>query len=358
MNQEFALTAYKSLYDIDAQTPLKLTWEGLVDLFGTHARHAQKDLSPGFGPYRLRDVEPPEICRRHTKDKTGQHRCDALVEALTLAVFDVDTGTEADVAALEVRLKAAGYAYLLYSSYSYGPAKAAYRLVLPLKAPVSQRRWPSLRTTLLHRFAIPADPKKCSGASHFYYLPSCPPESSPAFRFASGSLLDADVYVPPSEAFDKFFTEALQIGDEEETTEGVVDLKELRRGVRNKANGLKRREDAWAHEKAELLENILDGKPLAASGSRNDTTAKTAWYLVWNFPDATETQIKKLLEPSVLAMQREGSSLRLSEMYRMVYSAKRKQREEKAAQEAASEFFKRQLAEQQKSYSIITQEDM
>ena len=81
----FDITLFPSIFHYEGVAK-KASWADLVEAFGAHLRTEDKTSTPGFGPYVLRD----RACDR-PKHPKAPHRCDVCVDALSLAVFDVDS---------------------------------------------------------------------------------------------------------------------------------------------------------------------------------------------------------------------------------------------------------------------------
>lgn len=317
----FDLTLFPSIFALEG-TSKAASWADLASAFGEHLVAPDKVSTPGFGPYALR--ARPCAKPRHPK---GPHRCDDCVDALTLAVFDVDCGTYAEVEKCDAAL--AGYARLWYSSFSYRPEaeRPSLRLVVPLLRPVPAERWASWRTNFIRAFHVPADPKKCGGLSHFYYAPSCPPGIEPVAVAHEGPCFDPDTV--PSTAHRRPAPVHLvePVDPSEPDTER---LRHLRGRLAQTLAGLARSSKLESMERRLLLERLVEGLPLAVHGSRNQTTTRVVFFLVQRFEDLTQGECIALVEPSVRAMQREGSRLTtetVARMYETAYAKLAAQRE-------------------------------
>jgi hypothetical protein len=325
----FDLTLYPSIYSL-CGTPARLPWSEILVEFTQHLRPEAKDRTPGFGPYTLTDRR----CSRPSHPPVP-HRCDTCVDAIGLAVFDVDCGTEADVAACDARLSS--YARLWYSSWSYRPdsGRPALRLVVPLARPVPAERWASWRESFIRAFGVPADPSKCGGLSHFYYAPSCPSDVEPVVDAHEGTFLHPDIVpsTPRRRPAPTLTTRLHDLGepvDEERLSAHRVRLRQA-------VAGLKRSGQPDARERLAHLEALLAGLPLAEHGSRNATTTKVVFQLVRRFGDLTLSEGMALVEPSLTSMQQAGSSLTRETVARMFETAFAKveaQREQDARIEA------------------------
>ena len=314
-------TRYASLYDIDTHESVTESWADFVRGMSTHLRIPAKDRAPGFGPYALR---PPDVaCYKH-KDglaRTGPHRCDACVPAITLAVFDVDHGTADAVRGCEAALEAAGVARHWYSSYSHmlnrGPA---YRLVMPVSEPIAPALWPEVRAGIMARYRIPADAKACSGKSHFYYVPSAPlaaqyptltPEAwtRPGNPLAVRSFLRPG-YVPPRKrpavADDEY-----EFPSEPATPHPPEYVQSLKDRLLAAAARKARNTNPGERKKAEELQRLVRGEPLAGHGDRDNATLRTTGVMAHVLHGESLGTLLALIEPSIEAMIADGSSVTL-----------------------------------------------
>jgi len=325
----FDLTLFPSIFHY-AGVHRASSWADLVEAFGTHLRTEDKTSTPGFGPYRLHD----RACDRPKHPKTA-HRCDVCVDAVALAVFDVDCGAYGEVERCDALLSS--YARLWYSSHSYRPEapKPSLRLILPLASPVPAERWSTWRANFIRAFQVPADVKKCGGLSHFYYAPSCPPDVEPVAVQHAGPYFDPETVpsVPhrrPAPVVNR--PEALDATSPEDER-----LQHLRLRLTQSISGLKRSSKPDAAERRRIIEDLLAGRPLAERGSRNQTTTRVVFDLVRRFADLTLGECVALVTPSLEAMQSAGSRLTsetVSRMYETAHFKLQAQRESDARIEA------------------------
>jgi len=325
----FDITLFPSIFHLEG-VHKKTTWADLVAAFGTHLRSLEKTAAPGFGPY----VTHSRTCGRSNHPK-GPHRCDVCVDAVTLAVFDVDGGTFEDVEACDHKL--AAFARLWYSSHSYQPhaPKPALRLVLPLARPVPAERWSSWRANFIHAFRVPADIKKCGGLSHFYYAPSCPPSVEPVAVQHEGPYFDPDSL--PSVVSRRIDPAPIARPVIDPSAPDDERLQRIRGRLTQSLSGLRRSGKFDAAERRRLIEDLLAGRPLAEHGSRNQTTTRVVFDLVRRFADLTLGECLAVIEPSLVAMQSAGSRLTSETVARMYETARFKleaQREADARIEA------------------------
>ena len=310
----FDLTLFPSIFHY-AGVHKEASWADLVDAFGTHLRTEDKTSTPGFGPYGLHD----RVCDR-PKHPKAPHRCDVCVDALSLAVFDVDCGAYAEVERCDALL--AGYARLWYSSHSYRPEaeRPSLRLILPLAKPVPAERWSSWRANFIQAFRVPADVKKCGGLSHFYYAPSCPPSVEPVAVQHEGPHFDPDTV--PSVPHRRPAPVVNRPAPVDPTSPEDTRLHELRVRLGQSISGLKRSSKPDAAERRRIFEDLLAGRPLAEHGSRNQTTTRVVFDLVRRFEDLTLGECLAVVEPSLVAMQSAGSRLTSEAVARMYETAR------------------------------------
>lgn len=327
--QTFDITLFPSIFHYEGVAK-KATWADLVEAFGTHLRTLNKTEAPGFGPYILHD----RVCDR-PKHPKAPHRCDVCVDAVSLAVFDVDCGTYEDVEVCDRKLSP--YAHLWYSSHSYKPhdPKPALRLVVPLTAPVPAANWTSWRANFIQAFRVPADLKKCSGLSHFYYAPSCRPSADPVAVCHEGAFFDPNIV--PSVPHRRPGPALIERKPIDPSIPNAERLQRIRGRLTQAVSGLRQSNKFDADERRRILKDLLDGRPLAEHGSRNQTTTRVVFDLVRRFEDLTLGECLAVVRPSLEAMQRAGSRLTEETVTRMYETARFKleaQREHDARIEA------------------------
>ena len=326
------LTYYSTLYDPTPTHIEDLSWADLVASL-THRPFASKDKAPGFGAHQLAST----TCVKHKVNNkptviTVPHRCAQSVSSVSLFVFDVDIGTAEDIAVTAKSLQEAGLAAFFYSSYSYTPDHPTppFRLLIPSTRPVLPHEYAHLRSHLIAQHKIPCAPEKCSSTSHFWFLPSCPPER---LEYAitdslEGKPFDVDSVAPPAPSLrpgafgagTAGTTETLSFEPPEEPDPSIpVDTQDLRDRVTKYATKLARKGDA---QKAEYLKNLLVGEQLAEHGSRNHAAFVTAGCLVWCLPSDTPlSHLMLLFRPSLNSMVSAGSKLSEDKVERMLLTA-------------------------------------
>lgn len=328
------ITRYNLVSQVGHPVSTSATWSDLIDTLWTHHREASsKEAVPGFGGHVLKDPETP--CVHNGVIRPKAHRCDACVDAVTLFVFDVDEGTEDEVAESDRLLQEAGLAAHWYSSYSFSPTKPAFRLIVPPTRPVTPAEYPALRAHLIRRFDLKVADGKCTGASHFWWLPSCPPAPArlPVTETLEGVFFDPDSVPPavlPVAAAPK---PVRALGDwepPEEPDPGTpIDLSALRSRLERLSSKLLR--NPHKKQNGVYLQRMLVGEPLAEAGSRNQAAFVTTGTMAFAAPGTPLSVFMLMIRPSLDAMIRAGSKLTEDKIERMFLTAMQK----KAASDAS-----------------------
>lgn len=335
------LTWFPSLYDKATHQQLDLSWPEVVQQLSTHIRTQDKTKVPCFGPYGLvATTGQPGALNAISDNPRVRH--DSCVRSVTLAVFDVDTGTATEVGTCDALLRDAHVARLWYTTHSHTHDKPSYRLLLPLTHPVPADSWPGFRLGVLRKFAVPANPDKCGGRSHCYFAPSCRPDATPRVWVGDGNFLDVNSVALVTDPRPKTrwgTTEGFTYRPPAEP-EAPVDMLAVRTAVMARVRGLQRKGE---NHKARALEALLRGEPLAEKGSRNDTTLRCAGILAWAIPKASLGTLVSLMKPSVEAMISQGSSLTMDAVERMLETAMRSRAESDYLQQTSRENMRREL---------------
>lgn len=310
------LTKWPGLYAKD--NPHPMTFPSLKEayhtLFRTHQVTPDKFLAEGFSPYELQ----PRPCKKHDTDEA--HRCDAQVDYIEAAVFDVDQGTLEDVERCDDALDADGIERIWYTSYSY-PKKESWRLILALDKPCPSRNWKSLRLGIIQKYGIPADRSACSGLSHFYFLPATPryKEYNESLYMAGRPLVVSDFPV----VVDMDVLDYDEFEDDEEDDGAPVDMEGFRSTLTERAAQLGRGKEA---NKAQWLRRALKGEPLDEHGQRNVAMMTTAGIIMYACPDLPKRAAFEMLKPSLRGMIAEGSSLTEAMVWRMLTTSRNNQK--------------------------------
>jgi hypothetical protein len=328
------ITSVPSVYDWDTYLRSRLdTWDSLVAYFCATLERpiGRKDQAPMVGPYRLAANAPARTLR--------------YVEAVTLAIFDVDKRpdgsplTVEDIQDAEHRLAQADVAHIWYTTYSHDPkaGRVSYRLVMPLAGPIAPSHWKGFRASVAARYGIPLVDRESSDASHCFYLPT------------KGAVVTARPGAPLSTAgYSESEIRSVAVAPAHEPTMAELfydppeaqSLEDLKLELTRAAKGYRRSGDA---ELADYLEACCSGRALGDS-ARNPKTARLCWALVQQLHPQQLRTYHALLHASVRQMQSDGSSLRDTDVTRMLKGAARKWHQAKGDREE----FERRLSEYQK----------
>jgi uncharacterized protein (DUF927 family) len=143
---------FKSSKDIQPMQVM-LTWGEFVEEFSSHPEGRDKDGS-SWSPVSY---------------KSGCTRKKGNVEAVYMAVLDVDDGTPNE----ELLERFSGFNYLAHSSFSHRPEHNKYRVIVPLTEPVPASEWSSVWKRL-NQFAGGKNDASVKDASRLYFMPRHP----------------------------------------------------------------------------------------------------------------------------------------------------------------------------------------
>jgi hypothetical protein len=231
--------------------------------------------------------------------KAAPSRSDADVAAITFAVFDLDDPTPAQMGEMGAALE--GLAYLCHQSHRGN----GYRLVLPLLNEVPSDQWPDVWQAIVDRYKIPADPN-CKNVGRIYFAPTRPAGAGFDVFTGQGSPLDwrrLDVNFPegPASALEAFKAAndrdraiRVDLSDARNYREGIVNLDELRRGVKSMRNA----------QSSAALDRILKGLPIAEPGKRDTEINRAMSVLATSSSDKPYPwdSVRDLVAPSIRAM--------------------------------------------------------
>jgi hypothetical protein len=319
-----AYTLYRSIYDVAHPVPHRdADFQAVANRLRTHTPVTAKDKAPGFGPYTLAPTATP--CLEHrvrgvVRPFTQAHRCDRCVTAITLAVFDADVGSTDDVEECDSYLNYGRVGRIWYTTFSWVPEAAtqSMRLVLPVSEPVPPYAWPYVRGELIRNYRIPADPKKCSGASHFYYAPARSVDGpAGVYEYTPGGAVDVGLLIaaaPPASASLRESAAAYRTTLEDDPDDEPGDVEPVRAALRRRMKYFSR----FDKNNAEQLRRVLYGVPLAEDGSRNETTFRTCGLVAHAAPEASLATLIEVMSPSLVSMREEGSSLTREHLVRFL----------------------------------------
>lgn len=314
----YAVTIWKSLYDIYSHNSLTLSFGELAEMLTKHGVHFRKDDAPLFSAYHPVVHEPGCTNPQH---QVGPHRCDACVTALSCAVFDADQA-KADEDRLNecrLRLQKGDLAQIWFSTYSHRPDNQAHRLVIPFATPVPAALWPTVRANLIESYAIPADPKTSSSLQQAYYLPSRAPDGPAGETLvAEGLPLQWNLFTSTTRTPVK---PAVALADWDLPPEPAEppNIKPFLARLRTRKHNMK----DTRPEKAEWLRRAIAGVALADHGQRNAATLVTTGVIAWALPDASLGTLCRIMAPSVDAMIKEGSKITHEKVRQMLIRAMR-----------------------------------
>lgn len=120
----------------------------------------------------------------------GATRAAAHVQSLCCAVADIDSKADLDA----ITEAAAGWFYVLHSTFSFTAEAPKFRLVLPLAEPVERDNWAEFWAGLRLHLSISGIhlDEACKDPSRIYYLPSCRPKAERLAYTNDGNLLHAN----------------------------------------------------------------------------------------------------------------------------------------------------------------------
>ncbi len=163
------IVTFDNLHDVCPRAE-SMPWPELVTRLSIHDERDQKD-GPLFSAATYRP---------------GATRSNAGVESLSCYVADIDHAR--DWGALVYPL--ADYEYVIFSTFSYTPEAARYRVILPFAREVSAADWPNIWPRVnVALFGGLNDPAT-KDVARFHYLPSCPPHALRVFEHHQGEWLD------------------------------------------------------------------------------------------------------------------------------------------------------------------------
>jgi len=157
-------------------------WSDIIEMMSHHEVVRSKKSASCFSPVRLKPESEWVLSRSRGDGHRPTFRNDQNVDAITLAVLDLDL-PQALEKAEEVFSE---YDYVVYSTFSYCAATPyKYRLVVRLQEPVSADDWPHWHKVMVA--GIDAD-KTCGNLSRIYFYPSVTanPDIPPKIKVHSG----------------------------------------------------------------------------------------------------------------------------------------------------------------------------
>ena len=123
----------------------------------------------------------------------GGRRCDADVEKIDFFVGDLDNDNGPVVTRAFIEERLTGLEYLAHTSYSHSALCEKWRVVIPLKRPVTVSEFPAIFAHMNTLFESELDPQGKT-PSQPYFFPSCPPDAVDLYDcfHCDGAVLDPD----------------------------------------------------------------------------------------------------------------------------------------------------------------------
>jgi putative DNA primase/helicase len=172
-SNEIVISLFKNSRDNTPKT-YATNWHDLQKFFGHRVERPEKD-GPAWSPAIYPD---------------GASRSNQNVEALQLAVLDIDNGFP--VESMLDKLNTLGLSGYCHSSHSHSPAKNKYRVVLPLNRTVKASEWSPVWNGVNAMMGGVLD-AAAKDAARLYYRPSKPPGAEGHFFHAiEGLPVDVD----------------------------------------------------------------------------------------------------------------------------------------------------------------------
>lgn len=276
------------------------------------ALHSATDTQGQAGEIEWQDLidlaRDPEV--RDTKDgaaivfaELSGKRSRANVVSVSALVYDLDSLSGDAVAELWERLDT--YRKLLHTTHSHTPEKPKFRLILPLTRPASPEEFFALWDTFSARFCIDAD-RQCRDVARLYYLPSHPPSAAEwGHEHTDGQAVDVDFWIKRSASPIQKQTTPSGI---EAIAVPSVELSDVREALRKSLT--RYASDARHDAKRQVVQAVLDGKPLADEGARDVSLNRICSILASYLPLGTPWEaVAIVLAPSIRAMPGTPSEL-------------------------------------------------
>ncbi|MGI0054642.1 MAG: hypothetical protein ACREBZ_02830 [Thermoplasmata archaeon] len=128
----------------------------------------------------------------------GATRGNAGVETISLAVMDIDDGTDPE--SIHRHLEELGLEHIVHSTHSSAPDHPKYRAIVPLTAPCPAKKWPMVFPRLCTLLTDGHTDPATKDAARIFYLPSVKPEGRTFAYSGHGRALAPDDTPPPAEA--------------------------------------------------------------------------------------------------------------------------------------------------------------
>ena len=247
-----------------------LSWEALAELLTEHNEADKKDgLAIVFAEL----------------DGT---RAKANVRKISALVFDLDDLTQ-DV--LLQFLDKIVHESVIYSTFSHTEEKPKIRLVVRLSRDLEPSEFFTVWDRFKERFGVPCPDSSCRDSARLYYLPTHKPGSPFFAHRLPGAPLDVDELLG---------AQTKKPIDKPQEVETATDLGEilatLRAAIRRYSG------DARFDARRELLQKIIDQKPLAEEGARDVSINKACSLLAFLLPSVPWSVLSVIVEPCIRKM--------------------------------------------------------
>lgn len=235
------------------------------------------------------------------------------VAAVTLAVFDLDHLTGAQLAAVARNID--GLQYVIHTTHSHGrnvhvggtQEDNCLRLVVPLSRPVLAGEWRAFLASAIDHLKLPAD-RACKDLSRLYFLPTAPAGAEAWSEVGEGRALDVGALLGAAEVHAARGT-SRDLPSPAAPPE-ALDFGALRARVGALRYKYSRGTDVEALEKYELLAAVMDGTPLAEPGNRDNGIHQALSIIACALPAHTPWEAAEaLVQPSIAAMDVEPEGL-------------------------------------------------
>lgn len=259
-----------------------VTWAQLSDLLSQHRKTPcapcpGKDCTHKDGPSWA-----PVVF-------SGGERSKKTVLSVYAAVFDLDDGTGEELKRVQDRIR--GFAAILHSTHGFATEGDRYRLVMQLSRPVTPDEWPTFRAKCAVRFGFRPDPN-AKDCSRLFFLPSGPEGEDWTFDEQFGSPIDVEGVLRDVPLPVEVPSGLVEGNDHEPVLAHAFDVQRIRDEVQGKRG-----------DGAGLVRLVLSGKPVAASGGRDNNLLQLAGALSLLENEISTDQALALVEPSIRAME-------------------------------------------------------
>ncbi len=148
--------------------------------------------------FHMRDMKSGP-CWSPASYASGSKRGNAGVQTISVAVFDVDDGTDPKV--IGAILTTRGLQFLIHSTFSSSPEMPKYRVVVPLAAPVPVADWPEVFPRLCALLTDGHTDPATKDPARIFFLPSAKPDAKTFLYEGKGRPVSmADLPAAPAEA--------------------------------------------------------------------------------------------------------------------------------------------------------------